>query len=117
MWPIYKKQGKNPKIKETGDSRYIYQDKLNKPCFQHDRAYGDFKDFTRRTASDKLLLDKAFNVAKNPKHDGYHRGLASMVYKCFDKKASGSIIKNENMLDKRPLDLSCVAKVSDLHDN
>ena len=48
-------------------------------------AYGDFKDFTRRTASDKVLRDKAFNIAKNPKYDGYQRELASMVYKCFDK--------------------------------
>ena len=53
-------------------------------------AYGDFKDLARRTASDKVLRDKAFNIAKNPKYDGYQRGLASMVYKFFDKKSSGS---------------------------
>ena len=53
-------------------------------------AYGDFKDLKRRTASDKILRDKAFNIAKNPKYDGYQRGLASMVYKFFDKKSSGS---------------------------
>ena len=51
-------------------------------------AYGDFKDLKRRTASDKVLRDKAFNVAKNPKYDGYQRGLASMVYKFFDKKSA-----------------------------
>ena len=50
-------------------------------------AYGDFKDLKRRTASDKALRDKAFNYAKNLKYDGYQRGLASMVYKCFDKKS------------------------------
>ena len=49
-------------------------------------AYGDFKDLTRRTATDKVLRDKGFNIAKNPKYDGSQRGLASMVYKCFDKK-------------------------------
>ena len=49
-------------------------------------AYGDFKDLTRTTASDKILGDKAFNIAKNPKYDGYRRGLASMVYKCLVKK-------------------------------
>ena len=49
-------------------------------------AYGDFKDLARRTASDKVLRDKAFNIAKNPKYDGYERGLASTVYKFFDKK-------------------------------
>ena len=53
-------------------------------------AYGDFKDLSRRTASDKVLRDKAFNIAKNPKYDGYQRGLASMVYKFFDKKSRGS---------------------------
>ena len=53
-------------------------------------TYGDFKDIKRRTASDKILRDKAFNIAKNPKYDGYQRGLASMVYKFFDKKSKGS---------------------------
>ena len=59
-------------------------------------AYVNFKDLTRRTASDKILRDKTSNIAKNPKYNGYQRGLASMVYKCFDKKASVSGIKNEN---------------------
>ena len=52
-------------------------------------AYGDFRDLKRRTASDKMLRDKAFNIAKNPKYDGYQRGLGSMVYKLFDKKSTG----------------------------
>ena len=59
------------RFKETGDSRYIYQNELDKDCFLHDMAYGDFKDLTRRTSSDKVLRDKAFNVAKNSKYDGY----------------------------------------------
>ena len=58
-------------------------------------AYGDFKDLAKRTASDKILRDKAFNIAKNPKYDWYQRGLASMVYKFFDKKSTGSGIANE----------------------
>ena len=78
------------KFKETGDTSYIYKNELDKTCFQHDMAYGDFKDLKRRTASDKVLRDKALNIAKNPKYDGYQRGLASMVYKCFDKKSKGS---------------------------
>ena len=53
-------------------------------------AYGDFKNLARRTASNKVLRNKAFNIAKNLKYDGYQRGLASMVYKFFDKKTSGS---------------------------
>ena len=60
-------------------------------------AYGDFIDLTRGTASDKLLRDKAFNIAKNLKYDGYQRGLASIVFTFFDKKTSGSSIKNENI--------------------
>ena len=61
---------------------------LAKACFQHDMAYGDFKDLKRRTFSDKVLRDKAFNIAKNSKHDGYQRELASMVYKFLDKKSA-----------------------------
>ena len=57
-------------------------------------AYGDFKDLERRTFSDKVLRNKAFNIAKNPKCDGYQRGIASMVYKCFGKKTSGGAIKS-----------------------
>ena len=73
------------KFKENGDSRYIYQNKLDKACFQHDMAYGDFKDLTKRTASDKILRDKAFNIAQILKYDGCQRGLVSMVYRVFDK--------------------------------
>ena len=82
------------KFKETGDSRYIYKNELDKACFQHDMAYGDFKDLIKRTAADNVLRDKAFNIAKDPKYDGYKRGLASMVYKCFDKKTKGSGVKS-----------------------
>ena len=78
----------------TGDSRYIYRNELDKACFQHDLTYGDFKALARKTASDKVLRDKAFNIAKNPKHDGYQRDLASMIYKFFDKKSSDSGIKS-----------------------
>ena len=58
-------------------------------------AYGDCKDLTRRRASDKILCDKAFNIAVHPKYDGYKRGFGSMVYKFFDKNSSGSGINNE----------------------
>ena len=63
-------------------------------------AYGDFKDLTRRIAADKVLHDKAFNIAKDPKYDGYQRGLASMVYKFFDKNTSGGTVKNKNIYIK-----------------
>ena len=73
--------------------------------FSSDAAYGDLKDLTRRTASDKIFCDKALNIAKNSKYDGYQTGLVPMVFKFFDKKsvllgdefASGSGIKKENI--------------------
>ena len=64
-------------------------------------AYTDFKDLTRRTAFDKIFCDKACNIGKNPKYDGYQRGLASMVYKCFNKKTPGSGITNESISDQQ----------------
>ena len=63
-------------------------------------AYGDFKDLNRRTAADKVLGDKAFNITKNPKYDGYQCVLALMVYKLFDKKTSGGTVKNEIISNK-----------------
>ena len=57
-------------------------------------AYGDFKDLERRTALDKVLRDKAFSIDENPKYDGYQRGLASMIYRFFDKQTSGSGVKS-----------------------
>ena len=85
-----KERIQNFRKEETRDKSYIYKNELDKAYFQHDLAYGDFKDLKRRTFSDKVLRDKAFNIAKNPKYDGYQRGLASMVYKFFDKKSKGS---------------------------
>ena len=96
------------KFKQTGDSRYVYKNELDKACFQHDMAYGDFKDLKRRTAADNVLRDKTLNIPKNPKYDGYHRGLASMVYKFFDKNtknggvtlANKSIPQNEQLAEE-----------------
>ena len=62
-------------------------------------AYGDFKDLNRRTFADKLLCDKTFNIVKQPKYDGYQRGLASMVHKFVDK-ITGRGIENENIYNK-----------------
>ena len=76
------------KFKETGDWRYIYQYELDKSCFQQDMAYSYFKYLTRRTASDKILCDNAFNITKNPKYDEYQRDLASMYITFLIKKTS-----------------------------
>ena len=84
------------KFKETGDTKYIYRNKLDKACFQHNMAYGDFKDLAKRAGADKALRDKAFNIAKDPKYDGYQPGLASMVYKFFYKKTKGNGLSYTN---------------------
>ena len=81
--PFTKNKERIRKFKETGDSRYIYQNEWDKACFQYDTGYGDFKDLNRRTAADKPLLDKAVNITKNSKYNGYQRGLTLMVDKIF----------------------------------
>ena len=78
--PFTKNKERIQKFTETGDTSYISKNELDKACFQYHMAYLDFKDLKRRTAFDKILRDKAFNIAKNLKYDGYQRGLASMVY-------------------------------------
>ena len=93
--PFTKNKERIQKFKETGDTSYIYKNELDKPCFQHDMAYRDFKDLPKRTASDKVLRDKAFKIASDQKYDGYQRGLASMVYRFLDKKSSGSELANK----------------------
>ena len=95
--PLTKGKEKIQNFKETGHSRDIYQNELDKGCFEHDIAYRDFEDLTRRTASDKILRDKAFNIAKSPKYEGYQHGLASMVYKVFDKKTFARCARSENL--------------------
>ena len=76
------------KFQEEEDSRYIYQNELDKACFQYDIASGNFKHLTRRTASDKILRDEAFNIVKKPKYDEYQRGLSSVVHNFFDEKST-----------------------------
>ena len=78
------------KFMQNGDTNYIYKNELDKTCFAHDAAFSDSKDLTKRTVADKFLRDKASNIAKDPKYDGYQRGLATMVYKFFDKKSKGT---------------------------
>ena len=75
---------------QTGNTGFIYENKLDRACFQHDMAYGKSKDLAKRTRSDKVLRNKAFRIASDPKCDGYQRGLASLVQKGFDKKSSAS---------------------------
>ena len=91
--PFTKNKERIQKFKNTGDTKYIYRNELDKACFQYVIAYGDFKDLAKGTAADKILTDKSFNIAKDTRYDGCKRGLASMFYKFFDKKTVGSGIK------------------------
>ena len=86
--PFTRHKERIKKLKQTGDTRYIYRNELDKACFQDDSAYADHKDLINRTKSDKVLRDKAYVIASNPEYDGYQRGLASMVYKFFNKKST-----------------------------
>ena len=90
--PFTKHKQRIQKFKETGDTNYIYKNELDKVCFAHDAANSVSKDLTKVTVADKILRNKVFNIAKDPKYDGYQRGLASMVYKFFDKKSKGSAV-------------------------
>ena len=84
--PFTKSKERIRKFKETRDTSYIYKNDM--------AAYGEFEDLTKRTIADKLLRNKAFKIASDQKYDGYQRGLASMVYKFFDKKSQGSGLAN-----------------------
>ena len=75
--PFTRHEERIQKFKETGDTNYVYKNELDKACFVHDAAYSDSKDLTKRIAADKILKNRAFDIAKDPKYDGYQRGLAS----------------------------------------
>ena len=64
---------------QTGNTHFIYRNELDTSCFEYDMAYGKSKDLAKRTQSDRVLRDKEFKTASDPKFDGYQRGLASMV--------------------------------------
>ena len=84
--PFTKNKERIEKFMQTGNTNFIYKNKLHKACFQHDMAYGKSNNLVKRPQSDKFLRDKAFKIASDPKFHVYQRGLASMVYKFFDKK-------------------------------
>ena len=95
--PFTRHKERIKEFKRTGDTRYIYRNELDKACFQHDSAYADHKNLINRTKSDKVLRDKAYNIASSSEYDGYQRGLANMVYKFFDKKSMGSGIASSSI--------------------
>ena len=93
--PSTKNKERTEKLLQTGNTNFIHINDPDKACFQHDMAYGESKALARRTEPDKILRDKAFKIASNPKYDRYKKELASMVYNFFDKKSSGSGVATE----------------------
>ena len=75
-------------FKRTGDTRLLYRNELDRACFKHDAAYAKYKDVENRLIPDQKLRNSAYDIASNPKYDGYQRGLVSMVYKFFDSKVA-----------------------------
>ena len=100
--PFTKYHGKIKKFTETGHLKQLYRNELNKVCFTHDPAYSDSKDLAKRTISDKILKERAYEIARNRGCDGYQRALASMVYKFFkkEKKAGSEIGVNEQLAEE-----------------
>ena len=93
--PFTRQKHRINKFIQAGDMNYIYKNELDKACFAHDAAYSAFKDINNRTAADKILRNKAYETAENPKYNGSQRGLAGLVYIFFDKKTAGSGAKSK----------------------
>ena len=86
--PFTRHKERIKEFKRTGDTRLLYRNELDKACFKHDAAYAKYEDVKNRLISDQKLRNSAYDIASNPKYDGYQRGLASMVYKFFDSKVA-----------------------------
>ena len=93
--PFTKNKERIEKSMATGNTNFIYENELDKACFQHAMIYRKSKDLAKRTQSDKVLRDKAFKIASDPKYDGYQRGLASMVYKFLIKSLVEVVLLNQ----------------------
>ena len=88
------------KFKEAGNLKYLYRNELGKTCFAHDAAYSDSKDLAKEAIWDKILTDRAYEIARNHKYHGYQRALASMIYKIFDEKTGSEVSVNEELAEE-----------------
>ena len=104
------------KFKEILNTKYIYRNELDKACFKHDMAYGDFKEWSKRSVSDKFLRNKAFNIVKNTKYNGYHRRLVSMVFNFVLIKIP-QIVVLEKKLNKWAISWTIIRKINQLLGN
>ena len=97
--PFTKHAERIKKLKQTGNTSYIFKYELDKACFKHDSAYADYKDLLNRTRADNVLKGRAFQIASDPKYDCYQRGLASMVYKFLIKRVVEVVLLRKVMLN------------------
>ena len=98
--PFTKHRERIQKFRETGDLKHLCRNELEQVCFAQDAAYSDRKDLANTTISDKVLKDRAYEVARNCNYYGYQRVLASLVYKFFDKKTRLGMSVNEQLAEK-----------------
>ena len=97
--PFTKHHERIQKFKETGNLKHLSRNEFDKACFGHDAAYSDSKDLAKRTISDNILKDRAYEIARNREYDGYQRALEIMVFKFFDKKTGSGISVNEQLAE------------------
>ena len=98
--PFTKHHERIQKFTETGNLKHLYRNELDNACFACDAAYSDSKDLAKRTASDNILKDRAYEIARNCNYDGYQRAIASIVYKFFDKKTGSRMSVNEQLAEE-----------------
>ena len=99
--PFTKHCERTQKVRETGNLKHFYRNELGKACFAHDAPYSDSKDLWKRTTSDKILKDNAYEIARNSNYDGYQRALASIIIcKFFDKKTGSGISVIEQLAEE-----------------
>ena len=90
--PFTKHRERIQKFRETGNLKHLYRNELRKVCFAHDTAHSDNKDLAKGAIADKILKDRACEIARNRGYDRYQRALGSMVYKFFDKKTGSGAV-------------------------
>ena len=93
-------QERMQKFREIGNLKPLFRNELNKLSFAHDATYSDSEDLAKKTFFDKILIDKAFETAKNSKNNGYQRALASMLYKFFDDKTGSRVRVNGQLFEE-----------------
>ena len=98
--PFTKHRQRIQKFRETGHSKHLYRNELGQPCLTHNAGYSDSKDLAKRTVANKILKDRAYEISRNRKYDGYQRTLASIPHKFFDQKTRSGVSVNEELAEE-----------------